>query len=142
MTGVLVVRSLHGRTVIFTGTLYLGGKAVNRMEASELARQAGAVVSANSRAKVSRLTNVLVRGESSTWRHGDYGDDEKRVAIYQAQGQDVGIIDASGFASLLAGGWAYTIRPNSDPLKLPARTAPYRPAQEEASPPRSRRQST
>ena len=42
-----------------------------------------------------RDANVLVRGESSTWRHGDYGDDEKRVAIYQAQGHEVAIIDAS-----------------------------------------------
>jgi hypothetical protein len=129
-----VVRSLHERTVIFTGTLHLDGRGVTRTEASELARRAGAVVSANSRAKVSRFTNVLVRGESGTWRHGDYGDDEKRVALYQAQGHDVAIIDASGFASLLAGGWAYTIRPNADTLKLPARTAPYRPAQDEAPP--------
>lgn len=129
-----VVRSLRGKKIIFTGALTLRGGGVGRVEAIRIAAQMGADVSTDTRAKVSRNTDLLVRGESDRWSDGDYGADEKAVARYQAQGHGIRIIDAAGFASLLEGGWAYAISPSTDAERLPNLTAPYRPARDDATP--------
>lgn len=129
-----VVKSLRGKTIIFTGALTIRGVGVARADALRLAAQMGADVSTNTRAKVSRYTNLLVRGESDRWSDGDYGADEKAVVQYQADGRGIRIIDDVGFASLLEGGWAYAISPNTDAERLPDQTAPYRPARDDATP--------
>lgn len=122
-----VIESLRGRSVVFTGRLYLRGDHIPRDAAIGLARSLGARVRDNHRAKVSRITDVLVRGESELWSHGTYGDDETEVARLQGEGHRIQIIDASGFESLVDGGWAYAIAPHDALPPMPPETAPYRP---------------
>lgn len=122
-----VIESLRGRSVIFTGKLHIWGGHISREEAVRLARSLGARISDNRRAKVSRFTDVVVRGESDLWSHGTYGDDETEVARLQGEGHRIQIIDATGFASLLDGGWAYAIAPHAAIPVMPPETAPYRP---------------
>lgn len=132
-----IVTTLVGRSVIFTGTLYVRGGRVKREDAIRLAREHGAVVSENPRAKVSRFTDLLVRGESQLWRDGAYGDDETQVAELQAAGHAVRIIDASGFESLINGGTATVIAPHADAARPLQSESPKPAANDAASPARS-----
>lgn len=56
--------------------------------------------------------DVLVRGSSKQWSHGNFGNKEKLVADLQASGHPVRMIDAQGFLDLQLGLFAPTLIPH------------------------------
>lgn len=127
------VTSLQGKRLVFTGRLTVDGEWWSRERAIHEARALGAKVSSNHRARVSRSTDILVRGYNSAHSQGDWGDDEEAVARLQREGVDVVVIDDEGFGALLDGGWAPILPARSVGQRLPDGTRNYRPANTSAT---------
>lgn len=58
-------------------------------------------------------TDLLVRAESSAWKHGDFGERERELADNKAQGRDVGVIDAYELLQLFDGKGVWAREPMS-----------------------------
>ncbi len=58
-------------------------------------------------------TDLLVRAESSAWKHGDFGERERELADNKAQGRDVGVIDVYELLQLLDGKGVWAREPMS-----------------------------
>lgn len=123
------VHAISNKQVVFTG----GIDGHTRVELQRLAKGLGA---SSTPSDVSYSTKLLVRGTSSRWKYGDYGEKEKYAAKLQAQGHSIRIIDAAGFFGLLLGLPAPVIEPHvPEPSAVKLATeggalgAPYRDGQ-------------
>lgn len=98
------VFDLRGKEIVFTGKIddYL------REDLAAIAGRLGAKVKSD----IGSTTDVLVRGFSSQWKYGDYGNREKQVAAMQRAGHRIVIIDGGGFHGLRSRLPAPTIKPN------------------------------
>lgn len=85
---------LRGKEVVFTGKF----KDYVKADLAKMARDLGA---RNVSGWVNQsTTDVLVRGQSSAWKYGDFGEREEQVARMQAAGHPIQLIDEAGFHGL------------------------------------------
>lgn len=121
------VYDLHGKEVVFTGTI----EGYTEEELAGIALKLGAARVKDWINKSS--TDVLIRGWSPRWKYGNFGKKEKQTADLQRAGHHIQIIDSEGFFGLRSRYPAPALDPNV--LGVPARAnasdggavgAPYR----------------
>jgi HNH endonuclease len=89
--------SLRGRHVSATGKCWITRKQLSRKVRS----LDGQLIPGGN---VNQLTDVLVRGTSSQWAHGEYGLKEEHAAALIQSGQKIAIVDDYEFRKLVDGG--------------------------------------
>lgn len=107
--------TLRDKEVVFTGE----NEGWEEEDLAQLCRDLGASRVSDD---LNKTTNVLVRGFSSRWKHGTYGNKEVKAARHQAAGLDVVIIDLQGLLALSEGRPARVLEPNvpAEPLQAEA----------------------
>lgn len=101
------VHDLKGKEVVFTGKF----DGCVKVDLAKIARNLGAK---NVSGWVNQSsTDVLVRGSSSAWKYGDFGEKEQQVADMQAYGHRIQLIDENGFHGLRSGFPAPALRPHA-----------------------------
>jgi hypothetical protein len=91
------LRSIWGQCIAFTGTAWLP-----RAELQAIIRKKGGI--STPRGRVTRATTVLVRGESSEWAFGEYGNKEREAARLISEGVRISIVYEAEFRKLLEEG--------------------------------------
>jgi hypothetical protein len=89
------LRSVRGEFVAFTGTAWLVRHELRR----RVNRKGGIPIHG-----IPSITTVLVRGDSSVWKHGDYGTKELDAARLIRKGASISLVYDSEFRKLLERG--------------------------------------
>jgi hypothetical protein len=90
------LRTLAGERVAFTGRAWRP-----RFELREIVRRMGGRTTP--RYDVTEETTVLVRGDCTVWKYGDYGTKERRAAILVRRGHSIALVHDFEFRELVEG---------------------------------------
>lgn len=99
------VKTLRGCTIALTGFC-----TRPRAELIKLIKQSGGHV-IDSRARITKNTDILVRGVSAIWKHGTYGRKEARAAELIRNGYDLSVILDDDLERLFKGRTVYEFSP-------------------------------